>query len=205
MDEEYLMSFVYFVASGYQRQKATARLIARIRQRVRDQNPGLVIDPGYAYWLELYPRILSRYFRISEQQAAYAIASYIRKPFRRAWNRSVNPGAMLALYTRRREVPTDLQDFLGEEIDQAQNDAENEEDQDRIDAIELANYNLGIGNWGEGVNDLSLIVAGITDEDYIGGRLRQQARERLYEVRKNWADEIRQSVEIPEPMEAIVI
>lgn len=231
MDYQYLSAFLRFIRREYSSEAAYRRWCQGLVKKIRVQNPSLKFDRyefdeygGFDTDADVTVYRFSRGWNLSEADAARILVRAIAKPFVRLWNRSVNPAAMLRLYTDRRTLPDSFfndsslfEDFSAAESG-AQYDFEEAQESGDEEAIETAqqvvyeaervNYEAGIGNWREFVDFAAERSVGIGPRSFTLNRrgeqvLTQSARQDLREKLKDYADEIRESLTRPNPLNAL--
>lgn len=220
-----------FIRYEYSNNAAYARWCRGLIRKIRAQNPSLPVgryeldsSDGFDTDAGITVYRLSRGWNISEEDAARILVRAIVKPFVRLWNRSVNPGAMLNLYTRRNDLSDEFlndsslfEDFMMSESDaqfnreQAAADGDKEAAErfrDLVWEAERVNYEAGIGNWRDFVDFSAEQTVGVGPGSFTLNKrgetvLDQGTRKRLRNKLKSYADDIRETLNRPSPLDAL--
>lgn len=202
MNEELIRAFEAFLIANLGA-TVLAQWTRRIVQRLSEMNPSLRYEPLPSY-MSYYPYAGMRaaFPDASRISIARTWASTIRPMFNRTWNRSSNVRSMLDLVSR---TAPERKFFNYMEESEWSTwlliDTENE-DQPLVQLLEGISYDIGIGDY-RSINDLALIAAGVSDDEYVRGNLSSSARKRVNKIKKDWADEIRDLLPRPDPRQVI--
>jgi hypothetical protein len=140
------------------------------------------------------PRVLGRVW-----------AKAISRLFKRSWNRSENPSEMVGVLNAdpRISFTSAYNRYISDNEWTEIFSLFDSSDEDTQAVIETAAYNINMGDLS-GIDDLAVLAAKIDDSDYRGAQLLSKGREKLRNVRKSWADEIRDRLLRPDPMDIFV-